>query len=120
MHVVSRELRAAQLQSQVQPINTTSISTAPGRTRFTAQNVHRKGANLRAVAVINAAQAVGSSKSGGNLTMNGKAGVGNSDGSMKAGMAMGRTVSASAAGARSSIVKAQRASEEARKALFRA
>ena len=68
----------------------------------------RKSTNLRAVAVVNAAHAAGgtaSSKSTGNLA--------------RAAAAPSRTVSSSAVGVRSSIAKAQRASEEARKTLFR-
>lgn len=68
----------------------------------------RKSANLRAVAVMNAANAAGGGVVGRARPV---------DGSGRAGT--GRTVSASAT-VRSSIAKAQRASEEAKKALLRA
>ncbi|KAF7790749.1 hypothetical protein EIP86_001706 [Pleurotus ostreatoroseus] len=68
----------------------------------------RKGANLRAMAVMNAANAAGAGGTGRARAVGGTTGT-----------AAGRTVSASAT-VRSSIAKAQRASEEAKKALLRA
>lgn len=69
-----------------------------GSAAFPARNAPRKsGPTLRAMAVVNAANATKGSAT-------------------KAGL---RTASASAGSVRSSIAKAQRASEEARKALFR-
>jgi NIMA (never in mitosis gene a)-related kinase 2 len=96
------------------PTTTTTLSAAGPASARTRLVPRKSGANtLRAVAVVNAANAAGSvptSKSAGTLSARTVP--------TRAASAMS-AIGGHTAGVRSSIQKAQRASEEARKALFR-